>query len=265
MIAGFPCQAFSIAGKKGGFEDTRGTLFFEIARILKEKKPWAFLLENVKGLTHHDKGRTLRTILSVLRNELNYYVPPPQVLNAKDFGLPQKRERIFIVGFRDFEQFSRFEYPTPPAINTAKLADILEQNPVSAKYYLSERYLETLKKHRSRHESKGNGFGYEIIPENGIANTIVLGGMGRERNLVIDRRLVDRTLTTNKTGELNREFVRTMTPREWARLQGYPDTFKIAVADSSAYRQFANSVPLNVVRAVGQSLLAALTNDFKSE
>ena len=101
LCAGFPCQAFSIAGKRGGFDDTRGTLFFDVAEIIKEKKPKAIFLENVKGLRNHDKGKTLETILNVLRNDLGYYVPEPKVVNAKDFGVPQNRERIYIVGFRN--------------------------------------------------------------------------------------------------------------------------------------------------------------------
>lgn len=100
LCAGFPCQAFSIAGRRGGFEDTRGTLFFDVAEIIKKKQPKAIFLENVKGLTNHDKGKTLKTILNVLREDLGYYVPEPKVLNAKDYGVPQNRERIFIVGFR---------------------------------------------------------------------------------------------------------------------------------------------------------------------
>jgi DNA (cytosine-5)-methyltransferase 1 len=100
LCAGFPCQAFSIAGRRGGFEDTRGTLFFDVAEIIKNKRPKAIFLENVKGLRNHDKGKTLATILNVLREDLNYYVPEPQILNAKEFGVPQNRERIFIVGFR---------------------------------------------------------------------------------------------------------------------------------------------------------------------
>ena len=113
LCAGFPCQAFSIAGKRGGFEDTRGTLFFDVAEIIKRKKPKAIFLENVKGLRNHDGGKTLETILNVLRNDLKYYVPEPQIINAKDFGVPQNRERIFIVGFRKDQGVENFEYPKP--------------------------------------------------------------------------------------------------------------------------------------------------------
>lgn len=187
LCAGFPCQAFSIAGKRGGFEDTRGTLFFDVAEIIKKKQPKAIFLENVKGLRNHDKGKSLKTILNVLREDLNYYVPEPQILNAKDFGVPQNRERIFIVGFRKDLGISEFHYPEPTNKN-AVLEDILEHEEVSVKYYLSTTYVQTLKNHRARHEGKGNGFGYQIIPNDGVANAVVCGGMGRERNLVFDDR-----------------------------------------------------------------------------
>ena len=254
LCAGFPCQAFSIAGRRGGFADIRGTLFFDVAEILKRKRPRAFLLENVKGLVGHDKGKTLDTILNVLRNDLGYFVPEPKILNAKDFGLPQNRERIFIVGFRDDTGVREFEYPTK---NKKKkvFGDIKESKPVEAKYYLSTQYFKTLRKHKERHESKGNGFGYEIIADNQTANAIVVGGMGRERNLVYDDRLVDFTPTTKIKGEINREGIRRMTPREWARLQGFPDKFRIVVADAQAYKQFGNSVPVPVVEAVADKVI----------
>ena len=113
LCAGFPCQAFSIAGKRGGFEDTRGTLFFDVAEIINRKQPKAIFLENVKGLRNHNGGKTLATILNVLRNDLGYFVPEPQIINAKDFGVPQNRERIFIVGFRNDLGIKSFEYPKP--------------------------------------------------------------------------------------------------------------------------------------------------------
>jgi len=113
LCAGFPCQAFSIAGKRGGFEDTRGTLFFDVAEIIKKHKPKAFFLENVKGLRNHDRGRTLLTILNTLKEDLDYYVPDPEIINAKDFGVPQNRERIFIIGFRKDLGIKTFKYPKP--------------------------------------------------------------------------------------------------------------------------------------------------------
>ena len=257
LCAGFPCQAFSIAGKRGGFEDTRGTLFFDVAEIIKKKQPKAIFLENVKGLRNHDKGKTLETILNVLREDLNYYVPEPRVLNAKEFGVPQNRERIFIVGFRKDLGITDFQYPEPTNKN-AILDDILEQEEVSVKYYLSETYVQTLKDHRKRHESKGNGFGYEIIPNDGTANAVVCGGMGRERNLVLDHRLTNFTPVTHITGEVNREGIRKMTPREWARLQGFPDNFKIVVSDAQAYKQFGNSVAVPAIQATAEKIIEKL-------
>lgn len=257
LCAGFPCQAFSIAGRRGGFEDTRGTLFFDVAEIIKRKKPKAIFLENVKGLFNHDRGKTLTTILNVLRNDLNYYVPDPQILNAKDFGVPQNRERIFIVGFRNDLKIEDFKYPTPLE-KAVSFNEIKEENVVSVKYYLSDTYLNTLIAHKKRHESKGNGFGYEIISDEGIANAVVCGGMGRERNLVYDDRLEDFTPVTNIKGEVNRQGIRKMTPREWARLQGFPDNFVIPVADASAYKQFGNSVAVPAIQATARKIINAI-------
>lgn len=258
LCAGFPCQAFSIAGKKRGFEDTRGTLFFNIASIIKEKRPKAFFLENVKGLVGHKGGSTLRTILKVLRDDLDYYVPDPQIMNAKNFGVPQNRERILIVGFRKDLKIDCFDYPEPCGITSA-ISDIKEKETVSAKYYLSTQYLKSLREHRKRHEDKGNGFGYEIKPDDGIANTIVVGGMGRERNLIIDTRLENFTPVTHIKGEVNREGIRRMTPREWARLQGFPENFKIVVSDAQAYKQFGNSVAIPAIKATAQQIIKTLT------
>jgi DNA (cytosine-5)-methyltransferase 1 len=254
LCGGFPCQAFSIAGQKNGFEDARGTLFFEIARILQYKKPKAFILENVQGLVNHNRGRTLQVILDILCDDLHYFVPDPKIINAKDFGVPQNRPRIFIVGFREDLNIYHFSYPEPTHKLVA-IQDILEEREVSVKYYLSQTYLETLYKHRQRHENKGNGFGYEIISHDGISNAIVVGGMGKERNLVVDKRLTNFTPVTRIKGEVNKEFVRRMTPREWARLQGFPETFKIVVSDVQAYKQFGNSVAIPVVEAVAREVL----------
>lgn len=254
LCAGFPCQAFSIAGKRGGFEDTRGTLFFDVAEIIRRKKPKAIFLENVKGLFNHDKGKTLKTILNVLREDLGYFVPEPQVMNAKNFGVPQNRERIFIVGFRKDQNITEFAYPKPNA-KQACFADVKEEKVVSVKYYLSNTYLRTLVAHKKRHESKGNGFGYEIIPDEGTANAVVCGGMGRERNLVYDDRLTNFTPVTKIRGDVNRQGIRKMTPREWARLQGFPDNYVIPVADASAYKQFGNSVAVPAIQATAAQII----------
>ena len=262
LCGGFPCQAFSMAGRRLGFNDeTRGTLFFEIEEILRRHQPKAFFLENVKGLLIHDKGKTIRTILEHL-DKVGYDVVPPEIVNAMDFGVPQHRERIYIIGFRkDLNiDISKFYYPEPttPEGKRIPLKDIIEEKEVSVKYYLSDVYLETLRRHRARHEAAGHGFGYEIIDQNGVANAIVVGGMGRERNLVIDNRLTDFRPVTNIRGEVNREGVRKMTPREWARLQGFPEEFKIVVADASAYKQFGNSVAIPAIKATAEQELKML-------
>lgn len=258
LCGGFPCQAFSIAGKKRGFEDIRGTLFFNIANIIKEKRPKAFFLENVKGLVGHKRGSTLKTILKVLREDLDYYVPEPQIMNAKNFGVPQNRERILIVGFRKDLQIDCFDYPRPSGITSA-ISDIKEEKTVSVKYYLSNQYLKSLREHRKRHEGKGNGFGYEIKQDDGVANAIVVGGMGRERNLIVDTRLENFTPVTNIKGEVNKKGIRRMTPREWARLQGFPDKFKIVVSDAQAYKQFGNSVAIPAIEATAKQIINTLT------
>ena len=254
LCAGFPCQAFSIAGKRGGFEDTRGTLFFDVAEIIKRKQPKAIFLENVKGLRNHNGGKTLATILNVLRNDLGYFVPEPQIINAKDFGVPQNRERIYIVGFHPSTNVTEFNYPKP-LNKKVTFADIKEKEVPATKYFLSTQYVQTLVNHKARHEGKGNGFGYAIIPDNEIANAVVCGGMGRERNLVLDHRIIDFTPTTHIKGTVNREGIRKMTPREWARLQGFPDNYIIPVADASAYKQFGNSVAVPAIQATANEIL----------
>lgn len=257
LCAGFPCQAFSIAGRRGGFEDTRGTLFFDVAEIIRRKRPRAIFLENVKGLLNHNGGKTLETILNVLRNDLGYFVPNPQIINARYYGVPQNRERVYIVGFREDQNVQDFVYPLPTD-DTKVFADVMEKDPVPTKYYLSTRYLQTLKEHKARHESKGNGFGYDIVPNNGVANAIVVGGMGRERNLVVDNRITDFNPTTRIKGEVNRDGIRKMTPREWAGLQGFPNEYIIPVADASAYKQFGNSVAVPAIQATAREIILKL-------
>lgn len=262
LCGGFPCQAFSLAGRRLGFKDeTRGTLFFEIEAILRKHQPKAFFLENVKGLAIHDRGRTLKTILDHL-DDAGYNVVPPKILNAMDFGVPQHRERIYIIGFRKGLgiNVADFHYPEPMTTgdNRPKFRDVMEKEEVSVKYYLSTAYVETLIRHKARHEAAGHGFGYKIINIDGVANAIVVGGMGRECNLLIDKRLTNFTPITRIKGEVNREGIRKMTPREWARLQGFPDTFKIVVADASAYKQFGNSVAIPAIQATAEKELQLL-------
>lgn len=226
LFAGFPCQAFSIIGKREGFEDkTRGTLFFDIARILKEKKPRAFVLENVKQLASHNGGRTIQTIMETLRDELGYYVEY-KVLNALDYGLPQKRERILIVGYK--EPFA-MSWPSPVE-NGKKLEDILEKK-VDQKYFASD---EIVKKRKAAHTSK---YQPSIWHENKSGNissypySCALRAGASYNYLLVD-------------GE------RRLTPREMLRLQGFPDSFKIVVSDCQARKQAGNSVPIDMVAAV---------------
>ena len=145
-------------------------------------------------------------------------------------------------------------YPKP-LDKKVTFADIKEKEVPATKYFLSTQYVQTLVNHKARHEGKGNGFGYAIIPDNEIANAVVCGGMGRERNLVLDHRITDFTPTTHIKGTVNREGIRKMTPREWARLQGFPDEFLIPVADASAYKQFGNSVAVPAIQATAMEIL----------
>ncbi|MDR0572901.1 MAG: DNA (cytosine-5-)-methyltransferase [Tannerella sp.] len=229
LFAGFPCQPFSIIGQRQGFNDIRGTLFFDIARILKHKRPGAFVLENVKQLVGHDNGKTLRTIIKTLQ-ELDYHVQYA-VLNALDYGLPQKRERVIIVGHREPIFFS-FPSPVRPF---KPLSEILEKQ-VDKKHYTSDYIVEKRKaKHKSAyklsiwHENKaGNicSYPYSCALRAGASyNYLLVNG---------ERRL---------------------TPREMFRLQGFPDTYKIVVNDSQARKQAGNAVPVNIVKAVILKLL----------
>lgn len=261
-LAGFPCQAFSIAGHKMGFDDdykgrARGTLFFDTLRICtdRENRPKVIFCENVKGLPMHDKGRTLKTILGALRED--GYKPFYKVLNSKNFGVPQNRERIYIVAFRGDIAPEEFDFPTE-ANEPKTIRDILDDAPVSPKYYLSETYMDTLRRHRARHEAKGNGFGYEIRDLDGIAGAIVCGGMGRERNLLVDHREHSMVPVTNIKGEINKEDIRKMTPREWARLQGFPDSYKLVLSDTQLYKQFGNSVTVPVIAAIAERVKVVL-------
>lgn len=259
-LAGFPCQAFSLAGQRKGFDDNykgicRGTLFLDVARICEFHKPKVIFCENVKGLSIHDKGRTFKIIKSTFEN-LGYRVFS-QILNSRDFGVPQNRERIYIVCFRKDLQVEEFQFPKPTD-STKVIRDIMEENPVSAKYYLSDVYIETLKRHKARHEALGHGFGYEIRDLDSVAGAIVCGGMGRERNLIVDKRQKNLIPVTHIKGNVNTEGIRKMTPREWARLQGFPDSFKLVLADTHLYKQFGNSVSVPVIAAIAKEITKKL-------
>ena len=256
-LAGFPCQAFSIAGKQQGFDDnykgvSRGTLFFDVVRICEYHKPEVIFCENVKNLVSHDRGRTFKVIKGALE-EIGYKVFH-QVLNSKDFGVPQNRERIYIVAFREDIAPDNFVFPAGESYRETSLGEILDPSPIPSKYYLSDVYLQTLRNHKARHAAKGNGFGYVIRDLDGIAGTIVCGGMGKERNLIIDNREHSMVPTTKIKGEINKEDVRKMTPREWARLQGFPEDFKLSLADTHLYKQMGNSVTVPVIKEIAAQI-----------
>ncbi len=237
ILAGFPCQPFSHAGLKMGFDDMRGTLFFDVARIIADKRPAMVLLENVKGFVNHDRGRTFSTIKEVLENELGYSVFH-KVLNASDFGLPQNRERIFIVCF-DKDRFKNpdFKFPEPTRIET-RLGDILEED-VDRKYTLSTRLWQGHKRRKREHMAKGNGFGYSLFNHDSIRTSTISARYYKDGSEI----LVSRQGNPRK-----------ITPREAARLQGFPDSFVIPVSDTQAYRQFGNSVAVNVIRAIAAEM-----------
>lgn len=263
-LAGFPCQAFSMAGTggygRGGFSDdfkgqNRGILFLDVVRICEKHKPKVIFCENVKGLFIHDKGNTFRIIRNTFR-DLGYQVFF-KILNSKDFGVPQNRERVYIVAFRDDLNVGEFIFPEGTD-NTKRIRDIMDPAPIPSKYYLSDVYVNTLIEHRRRHEAAGHGFGYVIRDLDGIAGTIVCGGMGREGNLIIDHREHSMIPTTHIKGEINKDDIRKMTPREWARLQGFPDDYKLILADTHLYKQFGNSVTVNVIEAIARRIKEVL-------
>lgn len=235
LTAGFPCQAFSIMGEQLGFSDTRGTLFFEVEKILRAKQPHAFLLENVKQLVTHDNGRTFKVILEKL-DQLGYYMHY-KVLNGLDFGVPQKRERIIIVGFKENYPF---EFPKKGNI-TLTLTDILEpEENINKKHFISKYFEEKLKKKVKFiryapgiwHENKSGNIGIHpyscALRANGSYNYLLVNGRRR------------------------------LTPREMLRLQGYPDSYKIVVSDSEARKQAGNSVVIPKIEAVARAMIEAM-------
>jgi DNA (cytosine-5)-methyltransferase 1 len=281
LLGGFPCQAFSQAGLKGGFTDSRGTLFFEIQRILANKRPKAFLLENVKQLRGHKKGETLRIILDILRgsndagipknitiskdakdalsSKLNYEVFV-KVLRARDFGVPQNRERIFICGF-DKDYFGKnvhipnhFEFPIPTNEATM-VGDILEDSSQLDEYFtLSDKLWDGHKRRKEEHQKKGNGFGYSLFSaSDSYTNTISARYYKDGSEILIDQ---------TKFGKNPRK----LTPRECARLQGFPEDFIVdAVSASQAYKQFGNSVTVPVIRAIAENLVECLNKCEKAK
>lgn len=252
LVAGFPCQPFSIAGvskkqslgRATGFEDkTQGTLFFDVCRILKAKRPKAFMLENVKNLCSHDKGRTFKVILEAL-NELNYEVFY-KVIDGQGF-VPQHRERIIIVGF-DRERFGSdvdFEFDITTKNPKPVIRDILEQD-VSEKYTLSDKLWCYLQNYAAKHKAAGNGFGYGIAPLDGVSRTLSARYYKDGSEVLIEQK-----------GKNPRK----LTPRECARLQGFPDTFRITVSDTQAYRQFGNSVVVPLMESIAELIVKKITD-----
>jgi DNA (cytosine-5)-methyltransferase 1 len=244
LLGGFPCQPFSQAGHKKGFEDTRGTLFFDVSRIIDFHKPEMFLLENVKGFVGHDKGRTFQVVQSVLK-ELGYIVFH-RVLNARDFGLPQNRERIYIVGINRAKMGSiEFKFPEPPRIPT-ELGNILESD-VDNKYTLSDNLWRGHKRRKEEHLRKGNGFGYSLFNHKSPYTSTISARYYKDGSEI----LIDQ-------GDRN---PRKITPREAARLQGFPENFVIPVSDMQAYKQFGNSVAVPVIREIANIMVELLQNE----
>ena len=242
LVGGFPCQAFSMAGKKLGFEDTRGTLFFDIARIINEKRPKAFLLENVKNLKGHNKGETFKVIKQAL-DELGYAVST-QVFSSKDFGVPQNRERIYIVGFDKsvVSNWEEFSFPTPPKPQIC-VGDILEKN-VDSKYTISDTLWQGHQRRKQEHKNKGNGFGYSLFNEDSPYTNTISARYYKDGSEVL--------IAQEKANP------RKLTPREAARLQGFPEQFIIPVSDTQSYKQFGNTVSVPVVNAIANEVLKVL-------
>ncbi len=245
LVGGFPCVAFSQAGKKLGFEDTRGTLFFDIARIIKEKRPKAFLLENVKNLLGHDNGRTFNVIyqtLDAMDYEVKYHI-----FAAKDFGVPQNRERIYIVGFdrKKIKNYKDFKFPDAPKTPTS-VGDILENN-VDDKYTISDSLWAGHQRRKIDNMAAGKGFGYSLFnAQSKYTNTISARYYKDGSEILIEQ---------------EGRNPRKITPREASRLQGFPNNFIIPVSDTQAYKQFGNSVAVPVIHAIAENIIAILDNN----
>ena len=245
LVGGFPCQPFSLAGvsaknhlgREHGFKDkTQGTLFFDVCRIIKEKQPSAFLLENVKNLKSHDKGNTFKVIINALEKELNYDIHY-KVIDAGKV-VPQHRERIFIVGFRE-----PLDFKFPELVDKRPvLGDVLEDS-VDEKYTLKDGTWNALQRHKAKHKAKGNGFGFNLADKKGIAKTLSARYYKDGAEILIDQ------------GKKN---PRRLTPRECARIMGFPEKFKIPVSDNQAYRQFGNAVVVPVVKEIAKAMVKCM-------
>lgn len=244
LTAGFPCQPFSQAGLKKGFEDTRGTLFFNIAKIVDYHKPEVVFLENVRNLAGHDGGRTLKVIIKTLE-DMGYKVLY-KILNAKNFGLPQNRARIYIIGFKNDVDF---EFPEELNLKT-KVGDILEEN-VDSKYTISDKLWAGHQRRKKEHKEKGNGFGYCLFDEKSQYTSTISARYYKDGSEILISQ-------KNKNP-------RKITPKEAARLQGFPKDFIIPVSDTQAYRQFGNSVAVPVIKAVAKKIYETGILNINSE
>jgi DNA (cytosine-5)-methyltransferase 1 len=240
LLAGFPCQPFSNAGLKKGFNDTRGTLFFDIARIVEYHLPKVVFLENVKGFRNHDKGKTFNIIKKTLE-DMGYKVFS-EVLNARYFGVPQNRERIYIIAFLDNK--INFEFPKP-MYKKIKVGDILD-NKVDDKYTISDKLWTGHKRRKLEHKAKGNGFGYSIFNYNSEYTSTLSARYYKDGSEILI--------------EQNNKNPRKLSPREAGRLQGFPDSFKIVVSDTQAYKQFGNSVAVPVIEELAKEIYRHINN-----
>lgn len=248
LCAGFPCQPFSIAGERRGFCDTRGTLFFDIERIIKEKQPQAFILENVKGLTSHDKGKTLKVIIEILEKKLDYKVFY-KVVNSKDYGVPQNRERIYIMGFKD----KSIDFKFPDKLDKkVDLNDILEENPIGSEISDIAKFnvIHNLKQHKKNNEIKDNPLllAYEI----------------RKSRATFRYDNLSPTLTAKMgTGGNNVPVLvnqmRKLTTRECLRIQGFPDSFWIEPNKAQSYKQIGNSVSVPMISLLAKEMIRLLS------
>lgn len=258
LCAGFPCQAFSLAGHQKGFDDIRGTIFFDIVRILNEKRPKGFLLENVKNLKSHDKGNTIKVIEEHLTN-LNYYYKVLSI-NGKYF-VPQARERVYIVGlnkedYTEQEFISLLnniekEYRSIQEKELPNFWDILESN-VSDEYVLSDKLWSFLQSHAKKHSNKGNGFGFGLMTEKNITSRTLTARYYKDGSEVLIER---------KDKDGNSLNPRRLTPRECARLMGFPEDYSIVVSKTQAYKQFGNSVVVPVVQMLANQMMPFLNKN----
>lgn len=265
LVGGSPCQSFSTVGFKGGLEDARGTLFYEYARLIKETKPKVFIYENVRGLTTHDNGKTWEKMKEIFDKELHYKISEPQILNAADYGIPQTRRRLFVIGIRDDLDCKEFQYPTPIGVENLKytMQDFLEDNCKDGNFGYNKGTGELeIKKEQGFPDKK-----FYLTPK--VRDYVLSSGTKTFRtstktDLPIARTLlrtmtqhhragVDNYITVKNDG--NEHILRSLTDREALRLMGYPDKFKLVVSSQQAFKQAGNSIVVDVMMAVLKEII----------